>query len=188
MALRLFKISWKKKIQQKILNRIAYIIHDISLSAHNDICSLISDKFRALNIQPLHFSPSHAIFGNISPAAEIKHGNSTTIESSTFFGLPLRPHLWARPFYMSHEIITEHQIDFLNRQNINCLYIVRDPLDTIISNASKISLSVSSKQEPEILLKNPQWVHDIALVIKSYFENLSAQRSKISILHYETII
>jgi len=188
LALKISRTSRRRQLKDRVFNRLEKTMMSAALSAYTDICDIVRQSFSNLHIKQLHFSPSHNIYGNISPAAQIEINSEIAIESSTLFGLPSRPHIWAKPFYMSHEIINNIQIDFLRKQGLECIYIVRDPLDTIISNASKMSLSASHNQKPQLLLSDRRWVYDIARTIKLYFENLDENRKVINIFYYEEIL
>jgi hypothetical protein len=103
-------------------------------------------------------------------------------------GLPLRSYAWGGRWTSSHEPIKAQTADFYRKQGYEVVYILRHPLDVIVSNAAKLSTVVPGKRRPELALGNLQWFSDIVRTVGKHYEHLGEHGADLKCVRYEALI
>ncbi len=103
-------------------------------------------------------------------------------------GLPLRSFAWGSKWTSSHEPMMGPTVDFYKEQGYDIIYILRHPLDVIVSNAGKISSVLSGDRRPRLELDNQQWFTDIVQTVCKHYEALSAHRRELKFVRYEQLM
>jgi hypothetical protein len=103
-------------------------------------------------------------------------------------GLPLRSYAWGERWSSSHEPIERPTVDFFKRQGYEIIYILRHPLDVIVSNAAKISSVLPGRKRPRLALDNLQWFTGILDTVCRHYEGLCAHKSALQFVRYEALI
>ena len=103
-------------------------------------------------------------------------------------GFPLRSYAWGTQWAATHEPITEHTVDFYEANGYSILYILRHPLDVIISNAAKTSSVLPGERRPELALENLEWFEDFVKVMCGYMRGLASQKDRLAFVRYESLL
>jgi hypothetical protein len=112
-------------------------------------------------------------------------------------GLRMWHHAWANPYHASHEPITMGAAAAYRRQGVECIQIVRHPLDVLVSIAGKLTYHLQahglSKQAARTaavieLMNCDAWVHSMIDALERYYAAVVAAKDQIHILRYEDLL
>lgn len=84
----------------------------------------------------------------------------------------------------SHATISQDFLNILLQRNYTVFLAVRNPLDIIVSFASKYS----SPKYVEFLINNLDWFYSAAKIIKEYYKNYCDSFKEIRLIKYEDVI
>ncbi len=106
---------------------------------------------------------------------------------SALFGLPLKSYAWAGESTGTHEQVNTEMLSFYARQGYELIYILRHPLDIIVSLAAKMSSVTPGKQRPELALNHEQWFDDAVTTLVRYYEGFLQHQRELKTVHYEQL-
>lgn len=112
-------------------------------------------------------------------------------------GLRMWHHAWANPYHASHEPITLGAAVAYQRRNVDCIQIVRHPLDVLVSIAGKLVYHTQthepSKKDARAaavveLMNCDAWVHSMIDALERYYVAVAAAKDQIHLLRYEDLL
>jgi hypothetical protein len=112
-------------------------------------------------------------------------------------GVRMWHHAWASPYHASHEPITLGAAKAYRTRNVDCVQIVRHPLDVLVSIAGKLTyhsrsdaLSEKDARAAAVtgLMNCDVWVHSMIDALERYYVAVVAAKDHIHLLAYENLL
>ncbi len=103
-------------------------------------------------------------------------------------GLPLRHHAWAGEWSASHEPPTADCIAFYRRNGYRIVYILRHPLDVIVSLAAKVAGAVPGEKDAGPVLSDAEWFGAALDTVARYYVEILNHRQALHFVRYENLM
>ena len=123
--------------------------------------------------------PTHMRYGTLN----VRVKGQTIV----FCGLPQRSYAWANPWSSNHEPVTRSMLDFFEAQSFTVIYILRHPLDVLVSDAAKMTVS-SGRRAPTVMLANPEWLAGALERMVGYLRGVVENRARLYLPRYEDLL
>lgn len=147
----------------------------------SSLSNYIESQFYNHGFYKSHSAPTHAKYGSLY--LDLDQSN----EQSIMAGLPMGAHFWANPWTSSHEPPTDAAIDYFYRYGFRFIFVVRNPLDIIVSVAGKYTWA-AKQRAAGWLIDNSHWFEDALKNVVYYYQQAKRNREKLVIVQYEDFL
>lgn len=152
-----------------------------AFSYWSTLSNYIESHFYSNGFWKSYTGPTHEKYGSLYFNLDGPEGQSVIT------GLPANAHFWANPWTSSHEPPTASGIDFFEKYGCKFIYIIRNPLDILVSLAGKMTWA-GKERAVDWLIDNPKWFEDALQSITYYFQQAKENRDRLVLAHYENFL
>ncbi|MEM7467413.1 MAG: sulfotransferase domain-containing protein [Pseudomonadota bacterium] len=173
-------LEFNKRDDGLATNELARKMASFSVNHLISLRRLFSQHMHDGTLEEIKASSSHMGFGQCLI--------NTGKQYCALSGVPLRSYAWGDPWCATHEPITKTTVDFYSEQGYRIVYILRHPLDVIVSNAGKVASILPGKRRPEVALEDLTWFENFVTTVSSYTEHLVHHKDEVTFVRYESLM
>lgn len=167
------------------LGQTEQLLCDAAISHYRAVMQHLEERLNPLGRRftlpyPNHFGTIGVRYDFFDPA------QSSDEQSLDIFDLPERSFLWSR-IHATHERPDRGLLARLSKYSMDAFVVVRDPLDTIVSCASKYAYEGIDPRTPAPLLWNFEWFSTFVNAIGQYLVEVVSNRDSIRLIRYEDL-
>jgi hypothetical protein len=183
-------------IVQKILQNIickdsrlsvsesAEVARHYAVSYWSSVCMYLRSCLADSGLWYMQTSPTHKQYGSV-----YFYSSDCYKRSAMVSGLGVGALFWAQRLTTSHEPPSAESIAFFKRYGFGFVFILRNPLDILVSSAAKMTVSsTTGARMPCWLIDNRMWFESMLNSLVGYYSDAMSSIDDLIVVRYEDLL